>query len=135
VADTAQAVKLLRAESKDTVIYAGPAAAKSSFSPLAGAAADGVRCPLMARKAPRDWVPGDGQDYAALQSYDAARMVVGSIRTGGLNRFRVCRALARMTPWRGVAGEVRWSALNRNSRPVSPGRIRGGRLEEFGAGA
>ncbi|MDR3718351.1 MAG: ABC transporter substrate-binding protein [Bryobacteraceae bacterium] len=135
VADTAQAVKLLRAESKDTAIYAGPAAAKSSFLPLAGSAADGVRCPLMAREAPRDWVAGDGHDYAALQSYDAARMVVSSIRTGGLNRFRVCRALAQMTPWQGAAGEVRWSALNRNSRPVTLARIRGGRLEAFGQGA
>lgn len=135
VADTARAVKLLRAESKDTAVYAGPAAAKSSFAPFAGGAADGVRCPLMAQAAPLNWVSGDGHDYAALQSYDAARMVVNSIRTGGLNRFRVCRALAQMTPWQGAAGEVRWSALNRNSRPVSTARIRGGRLEAFGPGA
>lgn len=132
VADTAQAVKLLREESKDTAIYAGAAAAKSTFIALAGAAAEEVRCPLLARAAPRDWAPGDGQDYAALQSYDAARMVVSSIRTGGLNRFRICRALAQMTPWQGAAGEVRWSALNRNSRPVSTAVIRGGRLEAFG---
>ncbi len=135
VADTARAVKLLRAEAAETVVYAGPAAAKSSFASLAGPAADGVRCPMMARTAPPDWSSGVGHDYAALQSYDAARMVVNSIRTGGLNRFRVCRALAQMTPWQGAAGEVRWSALNRNSRPVSTARIRGGRLEAFGPGA
>jgi hypothetical protein len=71
------------------------------------------------------------QDYAALQSFDA-RMVVGSIRTGGLNRFRICRALAKMTPWQGAAGEVRWSALNRNSRPAAVGMTRGGKPEAFG---
>jgi ABC-type branched-subunit amino acid transport system substrate-binding protein len=132
VADTACIVKLLRAESAKTVVYAGPAAAKSSFSAVAGEAAEGVRCPLLAQPAPAGWAPGTGRDYAALQSYDAARMVVGSIRTGGLNRFRICRALAKMTPWQGAAGEVRWSALNRNSRPAATAIIRGGKLEAFG---
>jgi branched-chain amino acid transport system substrate-binding protein len=132
VADTARMVKLLRAESRKTVVYASPSAAKSSFAMVAGAAAEGVRCPLLAQAAPAGWEPGTGQDYAALQSYDAARMVVGSIRTGGLNRFRICRALAKMTPWQGAAGEVRWSALNRNSRPAAVATIRGGRLEAFG---
>jgi ABC-type branched-subunit amino acid transport system substrate-binding protein len=132
VADTARVVKLLRAESAKTVVYAGPAAAKSSFSTLAREAAEGVRCPLLAQTAPPGWAPGTGRDYAALQSYDAARMVVGSIRTGGLNRFRICRALAQMTPWQGAAGEVRWSALNRNSRPAAAATIRGGKLEAFG---
>jgi len=132
VADTARIVKLLRTESSNTVLYAGSSAAKSSFAAVAGAAAEGVRCPLLARPAPPEWAPGSGRDYAALQSYDAARMVVGSIRTGGLNRFRICRALAKMTPWQGAAGEVRWSALNRNSRPAAMATIRGGRLEAFG---
>ena len=132
VADTARVVKLLRAESRKTVLYAGPSAAKSSFAMVAGPDAEGVRCPLLAHPAPVGWEPGTGQDYAALQSYDAARMVVSSIRTGGLNRFRICRALAKMTPWQGAAGEVRWSALNRNSRPAAVATIRGGRLEAFG---
>jgi ABC-type branched-subunit amino acid transport system substrate-binding protein len=131
VADTARVVKLLRAESGKTVVYAGPAAAKSSFSMVAGEAAELVRCPLLARPAPPGWASGTGQDYAALQSYDAARMVVSSIRTGGLNRFRICRALAKMTPWQGAAGEVRWSALNRNSRPAAVAIIRGGKLVAF----
>jgi branched-chain amino acid transport system substrate-binding protein len=135
VADTARVVKLMRAESRKSVVYAGPAAAKSSFSTLAGEAAEGVRCPLMAWPAPPGWAPATGQDYAALQSYDAVRMVVGSIRTGGLNRFQICRALEKMTPWQGAAGEVRWSALNRNSRPVGAAMIRGGRPEAFGAQA
>ena len=132
VADTARAVKLLRAESPRTVVYAGPSAAKGSFFAVAGEAAEGVRCPLLAAPAPPEWTPGSGRDYAALASYDAARMVVGSIRTGGLNRFRICRALAKMTPWQGAAGEVRWSALNRNSRPAAVAMVRGGRLEAFG---
>jgi hypothetical protein len=37
-----------------------------------------------------------------------------------------------MTPWQGAAGEVRWSALNRNSRPAAVAMIRGGKLEAFG---
>jgi len=48
-----------------------------------------------------------------------------------LNRIRICRALARLSPWQGAAGEIRWSALNRNSRPVSAGIIRNARLEAF----
>jgi ABC-type branched-subunit amino acid transport system substrate-binding protein len=132
VEDTARTVKLLRAESAKTVVYAGPSAAKSSFSEIAGEAAEGVRCPLLAHPAPPEWAPRTGRDYAALQSYDAARMVVGSIRTGGLNRVRICRALAKMTPWQGAAGEIRWGALNRNSRPAAVAMIRGGKPEAFG---
>jgi ABC-type branched-subunit amino acid transport system substrate-binding protein len=135
VADTVRVVKLLRAESPATVIYAGPEAAKSSFARLAGTAADGIRCPCLANAASLELAQAGAEDYAALQSYDAARMVVGSIRAAGLNRVRVCRALARMTPWQGAAGEVSWSALNRNQRPVSIAEIRAGKLVNRSPGA
>lgn len=130
VEDTARAVEQLRTQSSGTTVYAGPAAAKSSFIRLAGKAADGVRCPLLARPGLREWV---GLDYGALVSYDATQMVVSSIREGGLNRFRICRALAKMTPWQGAAGEIRWSALNRNSRSAGVAMIQSGRLEAFGS--
>jgi len=127
VSDTARAVRLLRARSNDTLIYAGPAAARSRFRTIAGAASEGVRCPLLTTAAASE----DGQDYAALECYDATRLVAAAIRAGGLNRVRICRALARLSPWQGAAGEIRWSALNRNSRPVSAGIIRTARLEAF----
>jgi len=125
VDDTARAVKLLRDSSRSTLIYAGPAASRTAFRNMAGPAADGVRCPKMTS------VTEEGSDYAALSSYDAVRLVVAAVRSGGLNRIRICRALARLSPWQGAAGEVRWSALNRNSRPVSAGIIRNARLEAF----
>jgi ABC-type branched-subunit amino acid transport system substrate-binding protein len=127
VADTARAVRLLRARSKATSIYAGPAAARTAFRALAGAASEGVRCPQMTTATATE----DGPDYAALECYDAARLVAAAIRAGGLNRIRICRALAGLSPWQGAAGEIRWSALNRNSRPVSAGIIRNARLEAF----
>ena len=127
VADTARAVRLLRARSQATSIYAGPAAARTAFRALAGAASEGVRCPQMTTAAASE----EGHDYAALACYDAVRLTAAAIRTGGLNRIRICRALARLSPWQGAAGEIRWSALNRNSRPVSAGIIRNARLEAF----
>ena len=127
VSDTARAVRLLRTRSKGTVIYAGPAAARSAFRGLAGEASEGVRCPRLTAEAASE----EGNDYAALECYDAMRLVAAAIRSGGLNRVRICRALARLSPWQGAAGEIRWSALNRNSRPVSAGIIRNARLEAF----
>ena len=125
VSDTARVVKFLRANSQPSIIYAGPAAARTAFRGMAGAASEGVRCPKLTSASE------EGTDYAALSSYDAARLVVAAIRNGGLNRIRICRALARLSPWQGAAGEIRWSALNRNSRPVSAGIIRNARLEAF----
>jgi hypothetical protein len=106
-----------RARSQATSIYAGPAAARTAFRALAGAASEGVRCPQMTTATASE----EGPDYAALACYDAVRLTAAAIRTGGLNRIRICRALARLSPWQGAAGEIRWSALNRNSRPVSAG--------------
>jgi hypothetical protein len=37
-----------------------------------------------------------------------------------------------MALWQRDADEVRWSALNRNSRPAAVAMIRGGGLETFG---
>jgi ABC-type branched-subunit amino acid transport system substrate-binding protein len=124
VADTAAVVRQVRGRSPKTILYAGPSAARSSFAWLAGDSAEGVRCPVLAKDASLE----DGKDFAALQSYDAVRLVVAAIRTAGLNRIRICRALAALSPWQGAAGEIRWSALNRNARPVAAGYIRGGRL-------
>lgn len=124
-ADTARAVRRLRVRSKATSIYAGPAAARTAFRTLAGTASEGVRCPRLTTEEASE----GGTDYAALACYDAVRLVAAAIRTGGLNRVRICRALARLSPWQGAAGEIRWSALNRNSRPVSAGIIRNARLE------
>jgi ABC-type branched-subunit amino acid transport system substrate-binding protein len=127
VSDTARAVRLLRERASSTLIYAGPAAARTAFRALAGAASEGVRCPKLTSEATAE----QGKDYAALECYDAARLVAAAIRMGGLNRIRICRALVRLSPWQGAAGEIRWSALNRNSRPVSAGIIRNARLEAF----
>jgi ABC-type branched-subunit amino acid transport system substrate-binding protein len=127
VAETAKAVRLLRFRNANSVIYAGPVAARESFLRETGLAADGVRCPRLSES--NSLI--SGKDYAALQSYDAARLVVAAIRNGGLSRVRICKALGALSPWRGAAGEVRWSTLNRNSRPVAAGVIRGDRLDPF----
>ena len=132
IAESAAIVRILRERSPRTVIYMGPLAARASFRTLAGAASEGIRCPRLTAESAAAVEIVTGKDYAALQSYDAVRMVAAAIRTGGLNRVRICGALARLSPWQGTAGEIRWSTLNRNSRPVAAGVIRGGRLETLG---
>jgi ABC-type branched-subunit amino acid transport system substrate-binding protein len=131
VADTATIVRALRQRSPATLIYTGACGARASFAQAAGAAAEELRCPRLTGSMSLQ----RGQDYAALQCYDAVRMVVAAVRQGGLNRIRICKALAGLSPFAGAAGELRWSALNRNARPVTLGRIRGGRLESYTARA
>jgi branched-chain amino acid transport system substrate-binding protein len=109
-ADCARLVRELRRAAPALTIFGGPAMARQSFRELAGAAAAGVRYP----------VPGAGDpDYAAGAGYDAVRLVFEAIRRAGLNRARIRDAIAELSPWQGVSGEIRWNGQNRNSRAVT----------------
>jgi ABC-type branched-subunit amino acid transport system substrate-binding protein len=124
-ADSARMVRALRSRRADLLIYGGPTMGRQSFLEAAGAAAEGVRFPLL--------VEDSTTDYAALDAYDATRILVAAIRKAGLNRARIRDAVEELAPWSGVSGVIRWDALGRNSRPVHLGTVRDGRARELDA--
>jgi branched-chain amino acid transport system substrate-binding protein len=58
-------------------------------------------------------------DYAALQSYDATRLLIAAIQRGGLERTAIREALLELSPWPGEAGLIRWDHTRRNVRQVT----------------
>ena len=135
IEDSAAAARELKSRRPALRLCGGPAMARASFVARAGAAAEGAIVPLLVepsaesdnfatkwRKRFSDW-----PDYAAMQGYDAAGLLVAAIRATGLNRARVRDELQALSPWRGMAGEVRWDPVLRNARPVRLGIVQSGR--------
>jgi ABC-type branched-subunit amino acid transport system substrate-binding protein len=63
--------------------------------------------------------------YAA-HAYDGAQMVVGAIRKGGLNRYRIRDALAEITTYQGVTGEIKMDNVHADRGPVTLATVRDG---------
>jgi branched-chain amino acid transport system substrate-binding protein len=140
--ESARWVRELRGLSFSTppLIYGGASMARSSFSELAGSAAEGVRFPLpavlqsdhpdaarfvTAFTAQRGYAP----DYAALLTYDATRFLTAAIRRSGPNRVRARAALIELSPWSGLAGVIRFDGTGHNPRTDIPvATLRQGRL-------
>lgn len=97
-------------------LYAGPAAGRAAFLRAAGAAADGIVYPVLARTRA-------GEDYARAQCRDGARLLIEAVRVAGPSRNGIRQALTDLTPWQGLAGRVEWNALNRNTRSVHAARL------------
>jgi ABC-type branched-subunit amino acid transport system substrate-binding protein len=132
--DGASLVKSLRQAGFQGLIYGSSSMGRQRFVREAGAAAEGVRFPLL-------YVPtreataftrafrnrqNTSPDYAAAQTYDAVRLVLAAIRKGGLNRARIQDSLRGLSPWQGIAGTVAWDNLGGNIRTVPLGIIQGG---------
>ncbi len=139
--DSARVLRELRRRDKELPVFGGPSMGRRAFVYAAGEAAEGVRLPVLIE--PSDLAGkfaarfrakyGEPPDYAAIQAYDAVRLLVGAIRRGGLNRTRILDALNELSPWRGTAGILQWDPLGRNSRKVRLGTIRAGEPALVGA--
>jgi branched-chain amino acid transport system substrate-binding protein len=133
----ARLVVALRRQGFSGRLIGGPTLALNAFARAAGESAEGVVVPRLWEPTPRwdsfarmyenRW--GGPPDHAAAQSYDAVRLVADALRRAGLNRARIRDAVRDLSPWRGVAGIVRWDALGRNERPVGLARWTAGRLQ------
>jgi len=102
VADTGPPVRLLRARSKATLIYAGPAAARTAFRALAGTASEGVRCPQMTTAA--------ASEEGTIRRACLLRRGTTSGRGhphGWIEPHPDLQGLARLSPWQGRSGEIR----------------------------
>ena len=59
---------------------------------------------------------GHEPNYAAAHAYDAANLLITSIRKAGLNRARILDAMRAQSPYNGVTGVIEWDALGQNRR-------------------
>lgn len=66
---------------------------------------------------------GHEPDYAAAHAYDAANLLITSIRKAGLNRARILDAMRAQSPYTGVTGVIEWDALGQNRRTPSLAEI------------
>jgi branched-chain amino acid transport system substrate-binding protein len=138
VKDAARLVTAVREQAASAQIYGSQAMGRASFLKCAGAAAEGVRFPLLfiedtpvtntARfverfRAERHHPP----DYTAALAYDATGLLVEAIRRAGPNRARIREALHQLPPWAGVAGPIRFDGTGQNMRTnLNLGTIRNG---------
>lgn len=111
---------------------------RARFFELAGAAAEGVRFPLLwdpatALPAASSFVArfrairGHAPDYAAVYTYDATRLLTAAVRQAGPNRVRIREALISLSPWSGLAGPVHFDGTGQNTATSIPlGTIRNG---------
>jgi branched-chain amino acid transport system substrate-binding protein len=137
---SARLLAALREAGFGGTVFGGPAMGRRPFVDKAGDAAEGVLFPLLCTSPePADQFTkafksrtGKLPDYAAVQTYDAFRLLAAAVRKGGLNRVRIRDALGELSPWSGASGAVNWDPLGSNTRPPTLGTIRNGRVVPVG---
>jgi len=128
--DSARWVAAIRQRLADTPIFGTHQMGRSRFLQLAGAAAEGVRFPLLWSPDDSDAVTrkftaafkarfGQEPDYAPALSFDATRLLIAATRQGGLSHAHIREALIKLSPWQGIAGPIQWDGTGQNLRKVS----------------
>ncbi len=130
-------VKKMRERGLDMPVFASERAVSPLFLEAAGEAAEGVIAtypydPDADIQELRDFKRryrerfGRDPDTYAAHGYDGAQMVIKAIRQGGLNRYRIRDALAAMSPYRGVTGEIVFDDVYSDRGPVVLATVRDG---------
>ena len=138
VGDSARLTRAVREKVGTATIFGGQSMGRRRFTELAGAAAEGVRFPLLFVPNPADAnctrfierFKSEHQrapDYTAALTYDAMRLLLEAIRRAGPNRARIREALAQLSPWPGIAGTIHFDGTGQNTRTdLCLGTIRNG---------
>ncbi|MBN1845906.1 MAG: ABC transporter substrate-binding protein [Sedimentisphaerales bacterium] len=131
-----QILSLLEKHEWHGSLFGGPALGQSGVAQAAGRSAEGIIFPLLYVPSGRSasfesafrarW--GIAADYRAAYGYDAVNLLVGAIRTAGLNRVRIGETLRAFSGYEGVSGAIRWDPLGGNEKAVRLGTIRNGAI-------
>jgi ABC-type branched-subunit amino acid transport system substrate-binding protein len=129
--DTARLVVALRERRSDLNLYGGPSVGRRVFRERAGAAADGVRFPLLCDPAAASGEFGQRfesrygrrPDCPTVQAYDATWLLIAAIRDAGLNRARIRDSVEALSPWPGEAGVIEFGPVGENRRASRLARI------------
>ena len=76
-----------------------------------------------------------GEDFAALQVYDAVQLVTSAIGQAGLSRVAIAHAIRDLSPIEGVSGRIEWDAPGSNTRPPTLATLVQGRITPLPAPA
>jgi branched-chain amino acid transport system substrate-binding protein len=136
-APTGRALAALRAAGVDVPVYGPDRLYDPDFLQAAGAAAEGLvfAYPFDPTSDRPAWVDfqtryrarfGEMPDAVAAYAYDGTRYLLDAIRTAGLDRPRIQRALYAVTHLDGVSGPVRFDTTHNNVTPVILGRVANG---------
>lgn len=137
-AASARTVKAIRKHGYDGTVYGGPCMGQNLFLDEAGSEADGVIFPLLfwsSESETRDFEHqfesrfGFKPDYRAAHAFDAANLLIATIKQVGPGRMLIREAIANMKSYKGVTGLIRWDSQGSNSRAVIAGTIRSGSIE------
>lgn len=134
--DSARLVAALRDRRKGLALFGGSSMGRTAFLETAGAAADGVRFPLvcdptsLSGEAGRELESRLGRpvDCVTAQAYDATRLLIAAVRQAGLNRARIRDAIEDLSPWSGVAGTIEWNTVGQNLRGARMATVTDGRI-------
>lgn len=131
-------VKKIREAGLTMPIFACDRVVDPHFLKIAGEAAEGVVAavpfdPEADLKKLREFKEayraryGEDPTVYAAHAYDGAQMVVDAIRKAGLNRYRIRDALAEITRYEGVTGEILMDSVHADRGPVTLATVRDGR--------
>lgn len=141
--ESARLVRELRAAGFEQRIVCGPSAARRAFLEHSGAAAEGVRFPLLwdaeatgarARNFADAFERRTGvtPDYTEAFTYDAVTLLLAALDRAGPNRVRIGDEVRALSPWSGAGGVITWDRTGQNTRQVSLGVWREGRRVRIG---
>lgn len=138
-AEAGRIVRQMRDRGMDMPIVGTDRIVSQEFLEIAGEAADGVEAAFWfdpARTQP-DWLEfrqsyserfGAEPDAFAAYGYDAAQLVVDTVRAVGLNRARIRDSLTAVRGYRGVTGLIRLDETSNNVSPLVLAGVEGGRF-------
>jgi branched-chain amino acid transport system substrate-binding protein len=135
-ADSARMIAALRAGGCGARIFGTFAMARRDFLEKAGAAAEGAIFAVSgaALDSSSDFArefrrrAGQAPDYAAVQMYDATRLLLHAIRKAGLNRALIRDALRDSSGWEGLSGVASWDPVAQNRATVRLATVKNGAL-------
>ncbi|MBI2943397.1 MAG: ABC transporter substrate-binding protein [Candidatus Wallbacteria bacterium] len=141
--EAAGLVKALRKEGLATPVLGGDGLVAPGFIELAGAAAEGtvVTYPFDSERDDplcRDFLKafreryGREADSFSAHAYDAARIVIESIRKSGTNRARIRDAMAATRDFPGVTGSITFDGTGNLVGKVLLAEVRGGTFRRIG---
>ena len=138
-AEAGRIVRQMRERGMNMPVVGTDRLVSSEFLDTAGDAGDGVEAAFWfdpERREP-NWLEfkrrflerfGHGPDAFAAYGYDAARLVIDTVREHGLNRARIRDGLTAVREYRGVTGVIHLDATSNNVSPVVLARASGGRF-------
>jgi len=140
VEDAARLTKAVRKNLRTATVFGSQSMSRNRFLELAGATAEGVRCPLLFLPNPNDpdasrfaahftAAHHHAPDYTAALTYDATRLLIAAIRRAGTNRARIRAALTQLSPWLGIGGPIQFDGTGQSTRTnICLAIVRGGSL-------